>query len=149
LGTLVLGWIIYDVAVRSALAKSETTFAIFSLVMIAAISWGLLHVFSARAAYIHVGAMFGMIMAFNVWERILPAQRKMIAAAAAGATFDASLSAQAKLRSKHNTFLAVPVVFLMLSNHFPVATYGNTYSWEILVGLVVIGWAAATLIRRT
>jgi uncharacterized membrane protein len=149
LGALVLGWIIYDVAVRSALAKSETTFAIFSLVMIAAISWGLLHVFSARAAYIHVGAMFGMIMAFNVWERILPAQRKMIAAAAAGATFDASLSAQAKLRSKHNTFLAVPVVFLMLSNHFPVATYGNTYSWEILVGLVVIGWAAATLIRRT
>jgi uncharacterized membrane protein len=135
--------------VRSALAKSETTFAIFSLVMIAAISWGLLHVFSGRAAYIHVGAMFGMIMAFNVWERILPAQRKMIAAAAAGATFDASLSAQAKLRSKHNTFLAVPVVFLMLSNHFPVATYGNTYSWEILVGLVVIGWAAATLIRRT
>ena len=148
LGVLVLGWIIYDVAVRSALAKSEAAFAIFSLVMIAAISWGLLHVFSGRAAYIHVGAMFGMIMAFNVWERILPAQRKMIAAAAAGQRFDASLSAQAKLRSKHNTFLAVPVVFIMLSNHFPVATYGNTYSWGILVSLVVVGWAAAAVIRR-
>ena len=148
LGVLVIGWIIYDLAVRSALARSEAAFAIFSLVMIAAISWGLLHVFSGRAAYIHVGAMFGTIMALNVWERILPAQRKMIAAAAAGATFDPSLGAQAKLRSKHNTFLAVPVVFIMLSNHFPVATYGNTYSWEVLVGLVVIGWAAATVIRR-
>ena len=69
-------------------------------------------------------------MMLNVWERILPAQRKMIAAAAAGATFDASLGAQAKLRSKHNTFMAVPVVFIMLSNHFPVATYGNSYSWD-------------------
>jgi uncharacterized membrane protein len=108
----------------------------------------LLHVFSGRAAYIHVGAMFGTIMALNVWERILPAQRRMIAAAAAGATFDASLGAQAKLRSRHNTFLAVPVVFIMLSNHFPVATYGNTYSWEVLVGLVVAGWAAAAVIRR-
>ena len=82
--------------------------------------------FSGRAAYIHVGAMFGTIMTLNVWERILPAQRKMIAASAAGTTFDASLGAQAKLRSKHNTFMAVPVVFLMLSNHYPVATYGNT-----------------------
>ncbi len=149
LGVLVFGWIVYDVAVRSSLARSEAAFAIFSLIMIAAISWGLLHVFSGRAAYIHVGAMFGTIMALNVWERILPAQRKMIAAAAAGTTFDPSLGAQAKLRSRHNTFLAVPVVFIMLSNHFPVATYGNTYSWQVLVGLVAIGWAAATVIRRT
>ena len=84
----------------------------------------------------------------NVWERILPAQRKMIAAAAAGASFDASLGAQAKLRSKHNTFMSVPVVFIMISNHFPVATYGSSYGWKILVGLVVAGWAAAAVIRR-
>ena len=87
-------------------------------------------------------------MTLNVWERILPAQRKMIAAAAAGASFDASLGAQAKLRSKHNTFMSVPVVFIMISNHFPVATYGNSYGWIILVGLVVAGWAAAAVIRR-
>jgi uncharacterized membrane protein len=148
LGVLVFGWLIYDLAVRSALGKSEVAFATFSLVVIAAVSWGLVHVFSGRAAYIHVGAMFGTIMALNVWERILPAQRKMIAAAAAGDKFDMSLGAQAKLRSKHNTFLAVPVVFIMLSNHFPVATYGNKYSWEILVALVLIGWAAAMVIRR-
>jgi uncharacterized membrane protein len=58
-----------------------------------------------------------------------------------------SLGAQAKLRSKHNTFMAVPVVFLMISNHFPVATYGNTYSWEILISLILVGWATAKLIR--
>ena len=73
----------------------------------------------------------------------------MTAAAAAGEKFDASLGAQAKLRSKHNTFMAVPVVFLMLSNHFPVATYGNRYGWQILLALVVAGWVAAKLIRES
>src|SRR5260370_1147824 len=110
-------------------------------------SGGLMHVFSGRAAYIHVGAIFGTIMTLNVWMRILPAQRRMIAAAAAGEKFDASLGAQAKLRSKHNTFMAVPVVFLMLSNHFPVATYGHRYGWEILLALVVAGIGAAKLLR--
>jgi len=72
----------------------------------------------------------------------------MIAAAAAGENFDPSLSAQAKLRSKHNTFMAVPVVFLMLSNHYPVATYGNRYAWAVLVLLILVGWVAAKLIRE-
>lgn len=148
LAVLVGGWVIYDLAVRSPLGKSEAAFAGFSLVVIAAISWGLMRVFSGRAAYIHVGAMLGTIMTANVWFRILPSQRKMIATAASGAQFDSSLGGQAKLRSKHNTFMAVPVVFIMISNHFPVATYGNTYRWEILVALVVIGWAAAKLIRE-
>jgi uncharacterized membrane protein len=148
LGVLLFGWVLYDLAVRSALAKSAAGFAMFSLIVIAAIAWGLAHVFSGRAAYIHVGALLGTIMTVNVWERILPAQRKMIAAAATGAAFDAALGAQAKLRSKHNTFMAVPVVFIMLSNHFPVATYGNTYGWEILVALVLLGWGAAAVIRR-
>jgi uncharacterized membrane protein len=148
LAVLAGGWLIYDLAARSALGKSEAAFAVFSLIMIAAISCGLMHVFSGRAAYIHVGAMLGTIMTANVWFRILPSQRKMIATAAAGDHFDASLGAQAKLRSKHNTFMAVPVVFIMISNHFPVATYGNSYGWEILVLLVVIGWVAAKIIRE-
>jgi uncharacterized membrane protein len=147
-GAMVAGWLIYDLAARSPLGKSHIAFAVFGLVMTAATAWGLTHVFSGRAAYIHVGAIFGTTMTLNVWMRILPAQRKMIAAAAAGEKFDASLGAQAKLRSKHNTFLAVPVVFLMLSNHFPVATYGNRYSWQILLALVVAGWGAAKLIRE-
>jgi uncharacterized membrane protein len=145
---MVAGWIIYDLAVRSPLGKSQTAFAGFGLVMTAAAAWGLTHVLSGRAAYIHVGAIFGTIMTLNVWMRILPAQRKMIAAAAAGEKFDASLGAQAKLRSKHNTFLAVPVVFLMLSNHFPVATYGSHYNWEIMLVLIIAGWGAAKLIRE-
>ena len=148
LAVLAAGWHIYDLAVRSSLGTSEWAFATFSLVMTAAISWGLMHVLSGRAAFIHVGSMFGTIMTANVWFRILPAQRKMIAAAAAGAEFDPALGAQAKLRSKHNTFMAVPVVFLMISNHFPVATYGNRYGWEILTALVLIGWAAARVIRQ-
>lgn len=148
LGALVAGWFVYDAAVRSPLGRSPVAFAVFAMVMTAAASWGLLHVFSGRAAYIHMGAMFGTIMTVNVWERILPAQRKMVAAAAAGAKFEASLGAQAKLRSKHNTFMAVPVVFLMLSNHYPVATYGNRYAWPVLMVLVVLGWGAAKLIRE-
>src|SRR5579864_434527 len=149
LAVLAGGWIIYDLAVQSPLGRSEALFAVFSLLMIAVLAWGLMHVFSGRAAYIHLGALLGTIMTANVWFRILPSQRKMVAAAAAGAQFDASLSAQAKLRSKHNTFMAVPVVFIMISNHFPVATYGNTYGWEVLVALVLLGWAAAKLIRET
>ncbi|HUC54504.1 MAG TPA: urate hydroxylase PuuD [Candidatus Cybelea sp.] len=146
--SLIVGWMIYDFAVRSPLGKSPNAFAGFALAMTAVAAWGLTHVLSGRAAYLHLGAIFGTIMTVNVWMRILPAQRRMIAAAAAGEKFDASLGAQAKLRSKHNTFMAVPVVFLMLSNHYPVATYGNHYAWEIMLGLVIAGWGAAKLIRE-
>jgi uncharacterized membrane protein len=148
LGALAAGWFIYDLAMRSPLGQSQVGFVAFALLMTTAASWGLAHVFSGRAAYIHVGAMFGTIMTMNVWVRILPAQRKMIAVAAAGHALDLSLGAQAKLRSKHNTFLAVPVIFLMLSNHYPVATYGNRYGWVVLVCLVVAGWVAAKVIRE-
>jgi uncharacterized membrane protein len=147
LGVLAIGWIIYDVAARSPVGKSEIGFAAFSIVAIALLAWGLSHVFSGRAAYIHVGALLGTIMTLNVWMRILPAQRKMIAASAAGAKFDAALGARAKLRSKHNTFMAVPAVFIMLSNHFPSATYGNSHGWVVLVALILLGWAAAKIIR--
>ncbi|MBV9483419.1 MAG: urate hydroxylase PuuD [Acidobacteria bacterium] len=141
------GWLIYDLAARWLVDRPASIFALFAFIMTAAFSWALLHLLSGRAAYIHVGAIFGTIMTANVWLRILPAQRKMMAAAAAGTRFDRSLGAQAKLRSKHNTFMAVPVVFFMISNHFPVVTYGSTHNWAIQVFLVVLGWAAARLIR--
>jgi uncharacterized membrane protein len=148
LGVIAAGWLIYDVAVRSPLGQSQQAFAIFALIMTATFSWGLLHLFSGRAAYIHVGAIFGTIMTGNVWSGILPAQRKMIASIASGKLFDPALGAQAKLRSKHNTFMAIPVVLLMLSNHYPVATYGNRYAWPVLVALVLLGWGAAKMIRE-
>src|SRR5208283_3389869 len=108
------GWLIYDFAARTLLGNSAAGFAAFSLLMIAILSWGLLRVFSGRAAYIHLGAVLGTIMTANVWFRILPSQRKMIAAAASGAKFDATLGAQAKLRSKHNTFMAVAIAVSLL-----------------------------------
>ncbi len=147
-GSLIGGWVIYDFAACSRLGRSAGTFAAFALIVTAATSWGLLHVFSGRAAYIHMGAIFGTIMTANVWFRILPSQRKMIAAAASGSSFDAALGAQAKLRSKHNTFMAVPVVFLMVSNHYPVATYGNRYAWPVMMAMIVLGWGAAKIIRE-
>jgi uncharacterized membrane protein len=108
----------------------------------------LTRVLSGRAAYIHVGAMFGTIMAANVWMRILPAQKKMIAAIKEGRKPDESLAAQAKFRSKQNTFMAVPVVFIMISNHFPGVTYGDRYNWAVLAILILAGWIAARFIRR-
>ncbi|HEX9223140.1 MAG TPA: urate hydroxylase PuuD, partial [Candidatus Acidoferrales bacterium] len=89
------------------------------------------------------------LMTLNVWMRILPAQRKMVAALQSGQAPDLTLGARAKLRSKHNTFMVVPVVFLMISNHFPVATYGHPYGWAILGVLVLAGWGAAYVIRRS
>jgi uncharacterized membrane protein len=145
---LVAGWLAYDLASRSPLGRSLPLFAAASLAAIAAVAFALSRVFGGRAAYIHVGAMFGTIMAANVWLRILPAQRRMVEALEAGRAPDEQLAARAKMRSKHNTFLAVPVVFLMISNHFPVATYGNRHGWLVLTALVAAGWWAAKVIRR-
>ena len=132
----------------SPLGRSELGFAAVAYVLIVGIAYGLTHVLSGRAAYIHMGAMFGTIMAANVWMRILPAQRKMIAAIREGRTPDQKLAAQAKLRSKQNTFIVVPVVFLMISNHFAGVTYGERNNWLILSILILLGWIAAKLIRR-
>jgi uncharacterized membrane protein len=226
-GLLIVAWIVYDLLVRSPLGRNELLFAAISYAAIVAVAYGLTHMLSGRAAYIHVGAMFGTIMVANVWMRILPAQRKMIAAAKkklvtkqcpqcnrtysdetltfclsdgallsapsdsqataqvataqvaaarnTGETptavlpsyvltenesqslpanetsedaFNSTLAARAKLRSKHNTFMAVPVVFMMISNHYPVTTYGHDYNWLVLSIVVLLGWGAAKIIRR-
>jgi len=145
---LIGGWILYDVMMLSPLGRNEKAFAIIAYILIVALCYELTHIFSGRAAYIHVGALFGTIMAANVWQRILPAQHKMIEALKKGEHPDANLAAQAKLRSKQNTFLAVPVVFIMISNHYPGVTYGETNNWLILSGLILVGWIAAKFIRR-
>jgi len=147
-GVLVVGWIVYDLLMLSPLGKNEKVFAIVAYILIVMVAYGLTRVLSGRAAYIHIGAMFGTIMAANVWMRILPAQRKMIAAINEGKKPSDALSAQAKLRSKQNTFMAVPVVFIMISNHFPGVTYGEHYNWVILSLLILVGWVAAKFIRR-
>ena len=148
IGLLLAGWIIYDLIMISALSKNEKLVAVIFYALLVATAYGLTLVFSGRAAYIHLGAMMGTIMAANVWMRILPAQKKMIAAINEGRKPDDALSAQAKLRSKQNTFMAVPVVFIMISSHFPGVTYGERYNWAVLAVLILAGWIAAKFIRR-
>jgi uncharacterized membrane protein len=148
LAVLIVGWVVYDLMMLSPLGKNERAFAVIAYLMIVAVAYGLSRTFSGRAAYIHVGALFGTIMAANVWMRILPAQKKMIAAINAGQKPDDKLSGQAKLRSKQNTFMAVPLVFLMISNHFPGVSYGDRYNWAVLAALVLAGGIAAKFIRR-
>jgi uncharacterized membrane protein len=148
IGVILAGGIIYDVLMQTPLARNEKLFAAVAYALIVALSYGLMQVLSARAAYIHVGALFGTIMAANVWMHILPAQKKMIAALNEGRKPDERLAAQAKLRSKQNTFMAVPVVFTMISHHYPGVTYGDRYNWIILSILILLGWIAARFIRR-
>lgn len=148
IGLLIGGWVVYDLVMISPLGRNEKLAAVIFYVMLVGITYGLTRVFSGRAAYIHVGALMGTIMAANVWMRILPAQKKMIAAINQGQKPDDALSAQAKLRSKQNTFMAVPVAFIMISNHFPGVTYGERNNWVVLSVLILIGWVAAKFIRR-
>ena len=147
IGTLAVGWLIYDLLMISPLGRNEWLFALIAYAFTVGTAFGLTRVLSGRAAYIHVGALFGTIMAANVWMRILPAQRKMIEAIKAGQKPDEKLAAQAKLRSKQNTFMAVPVVFLMISNHFGGVTTGG-YDWIHMAILIPVGWLAAKFIRR-
>jgi uncharacterized membrane protein len=148
LGVIVAASATYDLMMMSPLGRNEKLFAVIAYCLVVAVTYGLTRVLSARAAYIHVGAIFGTIMAANVWMHILPVQRRMIAALKEGRKPDERLAAQAKLRSKQNTFMAVPVVFIMISNHFPGVTYGDRYNWIILSILILVGWVAAKFIRR-
>jgi len=143
----VVGWFVYDFLWLSPLAKNEVVGAIISYILLAGTIFGVTHLFSGRAAYMQVGAMMGAYMAFNVWVRIIPAQEQLIAAVKAGTEPDMRLADRAKQRSKHNTFIVLPVVFIMISNHFPVATYGNQYNWIVLSVLVLVGWGVAKVIR--
>jgi uncharacterized membrane protein len=148
IGVIIAGAVVYDVMHLSPLGRNEKLFAAMAYVFIVALAFGLTRILSARAAYIHIGAMFGTIMAANVWMHILPAQKRMIAALNEGRKPDERLAAQAKLRSKQNTFMAVPVVFMMISHHYPGVTYGDRYNWLILSVLILLGWIAAKFIRR-
>ena len=147
LGLLLLpvSWKVYDTLWLFAPTRVG---APVCLALIVGLAWALGQVFSARAAYMHVGAALGTIMAANVWERIIPAQRAMVEAIRAGRPPDLTLGARAKERSKHNTFIVVPLVMIMLSSHFPTLTFAHDHAWAMLGALTLLGWAAAWLVRR-
>jgi uncharacterized membrane protein len=136
--TLFVCWIVYDLLCRSPIAGHPVALAGLGLVLVTALAWGLGQVFSARAAYVHVGAALGTIMAANVFRVIIPAQRDMVATLSAGAAPDAARGRQGARRSLHNNYLTLPVLFVMVSNHYP-ATYGSRWGWAILAVLFVIG----------
>jgi uncharacterized membrane protein len=148
IGSLVAAWPVYRLLWSSPLARNETAGAMVSFLVIALVTYVLTQLMSGRAAYMHIGAMFGTIMAVNVWETIIPAQKKMVAALEQGKAPDLSLSERAKACSKHNTFMVVPVVAIMISSHFPTITYGSEMGWLVLMLLVLMGWGAAKVIRR-
>lgn len=148
LGTLILGWILYDRLWNSPIAKFEALGAALCWAAVMGIAYGLTRFLSDRAAFLHIGAMFGTIMVANVWMRILPSQRKMIAITKAGGAPDERLAERARRASRHNTFMSVPLILLMLSNHFPTLTYGHPYHLAILGILIPTGWLIAKLIRE-
>ena len=137
-GSLAIGWLVYDALWRSPLARSEPLASAISLVLLVGAAYGLAHLLSGRAAYIHVGALLGTLMAANVWLVIQPAQRRMFAANRAGEVPDPRWGAKAKQRSVHNNYLTLPVVFAMISGHYP-GTYGHPYNWAILIALFLAG----------
>jgi uncharacterized membrane protein len=147
IGTLIVGWTVYDLLWSSPLGRIPVISGTICYVLVVALAYGLTHSLSGRAAYIHIGALFGTIMTANVWIRILPASRKMLRAVKQGERPDMTLGARAKARTIHNTYMTIPVIFLMISNHFP-GTYGSSYNWLILSGLVLAGGVAAKVIYR-
>jgi uncharacterized membrane protein len=137
IGLLAAAWLVYDVLCR-LLASRPFVLAAVLLGSITLAAWGIGQLFSARAMYLQIGAMLGTIMVGNVFFVIIPAHWELVRAKQAGREPDPAANARAKLRSVHNNYLTLPVVFTMLSNHFPF-TYGHSYSWLILVVLLVIG----------
>jgi uncharacterized membrane protein len=136
-GLLAASWLVYDGLCR-VLASRPLLLATLLLGLVTLAAWGIGHLFSGRAVYLQVGAMLGTMMVGNVFFTIIPAHWELVRAKQAGRDPDPAANVRAKLRSVHNNYLTLPVVFTMISNHFPF-TYGHSYAWLILVILLVIG----------
>lgn len=140
LGSIVAGWLIYDQLCRLLAVKRPLILLLCVLAMIVAAAYGFTHVFSGRGAFIHMGVFIGTIMAANVFLVIIPNQRKIIASLMAGDAPDPRYGAEGKQRSLHNTYLTLPVLVMMVSNHYAFLTE-NRQSWLLLI-LIVVGGAA-------
>ena len=138
LGSLLLGWTVYDLLCRSKLGQRDVAFGVGMFAFLVASAWVLGHYLSGRAAYIHVGAMIGTIMVANVLMLIIPGQRKMVAAMAAGGKPDPIHGLRAKQRSVHNNYFTLPVLFIMISNHYAM-TYRHQHAWAVLAVIMAAG----------
>ncbi|HAT84525.1 MAG TPA: cysteine desulfurase [Rhizobiales bacterium] len=137
-GSLTLGWIIYDMLCKSSLGEKPTVLMILLFVMLVVMAWGYNQVFTGRATMLHLGAFTATIMTANVFLIIMPNQRIVVADLKAGRTPDAKYGKIAKLRSTHNNYLTLPVIFLMLSNHYPLA-FASNYNWLIAALVFLMG----------
>ncbi len=139
IGGLMVGWLVYDALCRSRLGRNDLALGVVLFLYILAATWLFTLVFNGRAAFLHAGAMIATWMTASVFLVIIPNQKKVVAALIAGRTPDPALGQQAKQRSTHNNYLTLPVIFLMLSNHYPLA-WSSRYAVAI-VGLVVLAGA--------
>ncbi|MCJ8293851.1 MAG: urate hydroxylase PuuD [Colwellia sp.] len=140
LGTIIVGVGAYEVLVRTKLKDHGLILGIILLALGTALSYGLMQVFSPRGAYMHMGAVMGTIMAGNVFFGIMPSQRALVKAVEDGSKPDSKYGLNAKLRSTHNTYITLPVIFIMISNHYPM-TYNHNAGWIVLIALILIGAA--------
>lgn len=143
LGALVLSWLVYDLLCRSPLAKREALLGALIAAWFLLLAWSLDLILSGRAAYIHVGAAIGTVMVANVFRVIIPAQKELVRAVAESRSPDPSQGRRALQRSRHNNYFTLPVLFIMISAHYP-ATYGHARAWLVLALLS----AAGVLIRH-
>lgn len=138
LASLGVGWLIYDFLCKSPVGKSQNGLMLVLFVMLVAMAWGYTHLFTGRAALLHLGAFTATIMSANVFFIIIPNQKIVVADLKAGRVPAAYLGAMAKQRSLHNNYLTLPVIFLMLSNHYPLA-FATEYNWLIASLVFLIG----------
>lgn len=137
LGAIIIGVGSYELLVRTKLKDHGLVLAVILFIIATALSYGLTQVFSARGAYMHMGAILGTIMAGNVFFGIMPSQRALVKAVEEGATPDSKYGLNAKLRSTHNTYITLPVLFIMISNHYPI-TYNHSANWLVLMAIILI-----------
>lgn len=138
LATIGVGYVIYRLLCNSALAKNGYAFTATVIALLGFWAWGLDQLFSDRAVYLHIGALIGTCMAGNVYHVIMPGQRYLVKEVEAGRIPDSKPGLKAKMCSIHNNYATLPIIFIMLSNHFS-HTYSHQYGWLVLVALICIG----------
>ena len=137
IASMIISWFVYDLLCKSPLRHKPLMLGIIIFAYLAILAFALSHLLSPRAAYIHVGAAIGTIMAANVFFVIIPSQKELVKALTENRIPDPSYGENGLLRSRHNNYLTLPVLFIMISNHFP-STYGSPYNWLVLIGLAAV-----------
>ena len=143
LGFLAGGWLVYDALCRSPLGQRLRLFGVVWFLILTAAAFALGHIFSNRGAFIHLGAIIGTVMVANVFLIIIPNQRKIVAAMLAGETPDPALGKRGKMRSVHNNYMTLPVLFLMVSNHYPMVI-DHPLNWLLIAGIGLSGLTIRT-----